>query len=303
MTRNTILRLSVFFLGIPLLGVAAVAFPDHNLPLFGLLVVIAASAVAAYEAAFFFPSHTRDYPGNQFVIPALGALVPGVGFASLYLPSDSVIANISPATVLLITLTLTTSAIMAVQVLKRRETEIFQIITVVNTHVFLLIYPGLFTWHVVQIISLSNPSVMLIVFVLAVYMNDSMAWLVGRLLGPLTRKAGAPPPVAISPNKSMVGFIGGFLASPLVILIAGASTGAFPRRRTPATSPWRCDRNQQHPRGFGGVRVQTIGCCQGFGSVNTRPWWSARFYRFAALCGTLFLLQRRAYIRPVGVPQ
>jgi phosphatidate cytidylyltransferase len=227
-TRNTVLRLLVFFLGIPLLGLAAVAFPEHNLPFFGVLVIIA-SAVAAFEAAFFFPPHTRDYPGNRYVIPALGALVPAVGFASLYLPAEPAVQHLSSATVLLITLTLAISAIMAVQVLKRREVEIFQIITVVNTHVFLLIYPGLFTWHAVQIISLPNPSMMLIVFVLAVYMNDSMAWLVGRLLGPLTRKADAPPPVAISPNKSMAGFIGGFLASPLVILIAGAAVpGLFP---------------------------------------------------------------------------
>lgn len=220
MTRNTAMRLVVFFVGLPLVAVSAIAFPQHGLPIFGALI-IAASALAAYEAAFFFPPHVRTYPGQAFVIPGIGAIVPAVGYASLHIPFDRLSSDVTPSSLLLLTLTLIVSSIMAVQVLKRRETEIFQIINVVSAHVFLLIYPGLFAWHVVQIIALPEPSTMLLVFVLAVYMNDSMAWLVGRILGPLTRREGTPPPVAVSPNKSIPGFIGGLLASIIVIVIAG----------------------------------------------------------------------------------
>lgn len=221
MTRNTVLRLLVFFVGIPFVAAAALAFPDRGLPLFGALVILA-SAVAAYEAAFFFPPQVRDYPGQAILIPALGAVVPAVGYLSVHLAPTALNPRMHPGTLLLATFTVVVAAIMAVQVLKRRETEIFQIINVVSAHVFLLIYPGLFAWHAVQIITLPSPSIVVVIFVLAVYLNDSMAWLVGRILGPLTRREGAPPPVAVSPNKSVAGFIGGFVASPVVIVAAAA---------------------------------------------------------------------------------
>jgi phosphatidate cytidylyltransferase len=220
LTRNTLLRLSVFFLGIPLLVLSAIALPRYGLPFFGLLVIVA-SAFAAYEAAFFFPPQTRDYPGKEFVIPALGAVLPTVGYLSIHFPTERLGPSMNPGSLLLMTMTIMIAVVMAVQVLKRREREIFEIINVVSTHLFLLVYPGLFTWHVTRIISLPSPSILLIVFVLAVYLNDSMAWVVGRLLGPLTREVGAPPPVAVSPNKSVAGFVGGFLASPIVIIGAG----------------------------------------------------------------------------------
>ncbi|MFP4153157.1 MAG: phosphatidate cytidylyltransferase [Alkalispirochaeta sp.] len=224
MKRNTLLRLLVFFLGIPLLALAALAFPRHGLPVYGVIVIVA-SAIAAYEAAFFFPPLVRDYPGRQIVIPVLGAILPVVGYLSSHL-AGSLLADrlgslrIVSLLLLLIAVTVTICMIMAVQVLKRRETEIFQIINVVSAHIFILIYPGLFAWHAVMLATLPNPSVVVIVFILAVYLNDSMAWLVGRLIGPLTTRKDAPPPVAVSPNKSVAGFVGGFLASPIVLVAA-----------------------------------------------------------------------------------
>ncbi len=221
MTRNTLLRLIVFFIGIPLLGLSAIALPQYGLPFFGILVIVA-SAFAAYEAAFFFPPQTRDYPGKIFVIPAIGAILPAVGYLSIHLPGRRLTPSMDPGSLLLMTMTVVIALVMAVQVLKRREREIFEIINVVSSHLFFMVYPGLFMWHVTRIIALPSPSILLIVFVLAVYLNDSMAWVWGRLLGPLTRKAGSPPPVAVSPNKSVVGFVGGFIASPIVVVAAGS---------------------------------------------------------------------------------
>mgnify|MGYP006281839291 CR=1 FL=1 len=221
MTRNTLLRLLVFFLGIPLLALSAVLFPEQQLPLFGALVVFA-SAVAAYEAAFFFPPHVRKYPARSVVIPAIGGGIPAIGYLSIHLLPSRVAPTMTAASLLLVTLTVLVSLTMAVQVLKRRETEIFQIINVVGAHVFLMIYPGLFAWHAVRIVSLPDPSILILVFVLSVFMNDSLAWVFGRLFGPFTKKKDAPPPVAVSPNKSVVGFVGGFLASIAVVLLAGA---------------------------------------------------------------------------------
>jgi phosphatidate cytidylyltransferase len=49
---------------------------------------------------------------------------------------------------------------------------------------------------------------------LTVYLNDSLAWFFGMLFGRLRNI------VAVSPNKSLEGFLGGMLSSVAVILIS-----------------------------------------------------------------------------------
>lgn len=119
------------------------------------------------------------------------------------------------------TMMLISVVVLATQPLKQHAEEYPGIIPTVTAHVFLMIYPGLFAWHVVRITSLPHASLLIVVFLLATYLNDSAAWLFGRLFGKMTTRPGAPPPVAISPNKSLIGFLGGFLASPLVMVVAG----------------------------------------------------------------------------------
>ncbi len=220
MSRNTLFRLAVFFVGIPLLAASAFLGRNHGLPAFGVLVV-AASALAAREAAFFFPSHIRDYPGSPILIPLMGTLIPTIGYVSALATNLNHEVTIGASAIVVATLTVAASLIMAAQVVKRSERDIDLIVPVVTSHLFLLIYPGLFTWHAARFVSFEYNSELLLLFFLAVYLNDSLAWLFGKLLGPLTQPRNGTPPVAISPNKSIVGFVAGFLTSIAVIVIAG----------------------------------------------------------------------------------
>ena len=95
------------------------------------------------------------------------------------------------------------------------------ILTVVTAHLFVLVYPGLFLWYAARLVKFSHNSELILLFMLAVYLNDSLAWFFGRLLGPLFAHRHPTPVVAISPNKSLAGFIGGFLASVATIVTAG----------------------------------------------------------------------------------
>jgi hypothetical protein len=76
MSRNTVFRLLVFFLGIPLLGVGAFAGRESGLPIFGILM-IGASALAGREAAFFFPPVDPYVPGKRSDHPDAGSEHPG----------------------------------------------------------------------------------------------------------------------------------------------------------------------------------------------------------------------------------
>ncbi|HKK47957.1 MAG TPA: phosphatidate cytidylyltransferase [Alkalispirochaeta sp.] len=220
MSRNTLFRLVVFFLGIPLLAASAFIGRNHGLPIFGILVV-GASALAAREAAFFFPSSLRDYPGSTVIIPLMGTLIPTVGYVSSLTTHWDHGSAIGASAIVVPTFMVAASLIMAVQVVKRIDHEIDLIVPVVTSHLFILIYPGLFTWHAARLVSFEYNSELLLLFFLSVYLNDSLAWLFGRLLGPITRRRDGAPPVAISPNKSIVGFVAGFLTSIAVIVLAG----------------------------------------------------------------------------------
>jgi phosphatidate cytidylyltransferase len=60
------------------------------------------------------------------------------------------------------------------------------------------------------------------IFVAGTYLNDSFAWLTGVLWGKKSRNI-----LAVSPNKSLVGFIFGFLASVLVVVLAAVFLPAY----------------------------------------------------------------------------
>jgi phosphatidate cytidylyltransferase len=220
MSRNTLFRLVVFFVGIPLLAASAFIGRNQGLPVFGVLVVVA-SALAAREAAFFFPAYLRDYPGNRVLIPLLGTSIPTIGYVSSLAGTWGMDGGVGASAIVVPTLTVATALIMTVQVAKRSESDIDRIVPVVTSHLFLLIYPGLFTWHAARLVSFEYNSELLLLFFLSVYLNDSLAWFFGRLLGPFTRRRDGTPPVAISPNKSVVGFVAGFLTSVVVIVLAG----------------------------------------------------------------------------------
>lgn len=220
MKRNTVMRLLVFFIGIPALGASAFIGGSHGLPVFGVLV-ITASALAAREAALFFPPDTRDYPGRWLVIPLVGATVPAIGYLSTLLDNRPFLDGIGASAVVVPAITVAAALTMAVQVLHRRDVDINRIVPVVSTHLFLLVYPGLFTWHAARLVSFEFNSQLILLFFLSIYLNDSMAWLFGRLFGGRRQRAGQAPPVAVSPNKSMVGFVAGFLASVIVIVGTG----------------------------------------------------------------------------------
>ncbi|WP_018526257.1 phosphatidate cytidylyltransferase [Alkalispirochaeta alkalica] len=216
MTQNTLFRLLVFFIGIPLLVASALVLPEAGLPAFAFLA-IGASALGARETAGFFPGHTCSYRCNRLIIPLLGILVPAAGYGAYWLPGDC-----TPSFAVIGAILLGLSLVMIIQVFRDHRGDFSGIIPAITTHTFVILYPGLFLWHALRLTELPNPSHLVMLFLLCTYLNDSAAWFFGRLLGKITTPAGTAPPVAISPNKSMAGFVGGFCTTPAVVAVAGA---------------------------------------------------------------------------------
>ncbi|OQX29837.1 MAG: hypothetical protein B0D92_01660 [Spirochaeta sp. LUC14_002_19_P3] len=87
------------------------------------------------------------------------------------------------------------------------------------SRLMIIIYPGYFIWWIHAISGLPDARTALFVFMLTIFLNDSAAWLFGMLFG---RHRGL---FAVSPNKSIEGFIAGVLTSTLIIM---ASSWFFP---------------------------------------------------------------------------
>lgn len=203
---NVVRRVLVFFVGLPLLLASIFAFPAYHRPFF-LLIVVAASALSALELRAFFAPDTTDYPGSVPAIAALGAIPPLVAVAIVMLDL--------PMALLVALYTIILGVLMTTQVFRREPASFSRINSTVTAHLFIALYPGLLTAHVVFITQMPQSSLVLLIFLLSVYLNDTMAYVSGMLLGRRSR-----PLLPISPNKTRIGFAGGFLFSVLVMVAA-----------------------------------------------------------------------------------
>jgi len=92
------------------------------------------------------------------------------------------------------------------------------------TWVLQVLYPGFLATFLVRIAVLPNPSLHYLLFFCLVFSNDTSAYLAGRTMGGRTAVG-----LAVSPSKTAVGFIAGFVMSIVFALIFRAAVPeAFP---------------------------------------------------------------------------
>jgi phosphatidate cytidylyltransferase len=72
-----------------------------------------------------------------------------------------------------------------------------------------LVYPSFFAVFLVLLSALNEAQHLVLLFLVLGFGNDTFAYLTGKFLA----KRSGPPLLAVSPNKTLVGFIGGFLGA------------------------------------------------------------------------------------------
>ncbi len=200
--RNIYFRLLVFFVGIPFLLAVIIFLPYYKHLAFNILT-LAASVIGAIETAHFFSS--RGMAVHKFFAPAAGAIVTITTYFEVagVLPRDSVfIAVLSLG-----------SAVLLFQVSTRKEQGFSDILPRVATSITVLFYPSLFFSYIVRLSEFRHATYFIICFLVSVFLNDAGAWLFGMLWGKRSRNV-----IAVSPNKSIIGFVGGFIGSFIGIL-------------------------------------------------------------------------------------
>jgi phosphatidate cytidylyltransferase len=200
--KKVIERLLIFFIGVPAIVVLVLLLPFyHNLVL--NIVVIFFSGMGAVEfSSMLEKKQIKITKIESFILGALAPLAITLNI-SLGLP------------VWVILLIIMAGSIWAlISRIFSRSSEIENILNKIIGGFSLLIYPGFFMIWLIKMSAWGNPGIILL-FLLITFANDSGGWLFGTLLGKNNRGV-----IAVSPNKSIAGYIGGLFGS--VVVVVGA---------------------------------------------------------------------------------
>jgi phosphatidate cytidylyltransferase len=195
--NNLVQRLLLFFLGIPAIIVVVIFVPQAKHAAAVLMILIFVGGAGAELAQIF---RDRGVRVRVWLTAFLGFLPSLVAYFA------SLIMDTSPYSVLgilAIGLALFALAVFTPFAFVRKE-NIPDVMTRSSAYGLALIYPGLLGAFIVLVASEPRwATESLLTFVGLTLGNDSLAWFFGMTLG---RRRGI---VAVSPNKSLAGFVGG----------------------------------------------------------------------------------------------
>jgi phosphatidate cytidylyltransferase len=202
MNSKTIKRLLIFFIGLPVV-ILICLLPYQNNILFNIAVVLS-SAIAAYEMHNMLSTQATLFPKWSIIVAS--ALIPLFNYICIRFKLD---VNYS-------------IWLLILEIIGFMGIECFTAKTFENSAkkiaftALILFYCGYMLAFIGKLSAIKqNASYFIALFILLVYMCDSIAWFFGITMGKSTRGK-----IACSPNKSIVGFIGGVLGSIVSGLLA-----------------------------------------------------------------------------------
>jgi phosphatidate cytidylyltransferase len=117
------------------------------------------------------------------------------------------------------------SWVLVSEIFRNKEKDYSLVLYRLSADFSLMIYPGLLLSWVITMSTLDYSSIVLLTFLSAVMVNDSLAWVTGMLFGKNNRGI-----FSVSPNKSIAGYAGGMAGSTGVCIAAAC---IFPKAFEP----------------------------------------------------------------------
>ncbi|MDR1317080.1 MAG: phosphatidate cytidylyltransferase [Spirochaetales bacterium] len=204
--KNVYKRVSLFLVALPALAGIILFLPQGHYAAVNCLAILV-MGIGALEAGGIF-RHQGVFVSRPVTF-ILGAAPPALCYISLW--------EIIPARYPVYFYIFAAIFLLAREIFHKNEEDFRQCLPRLGAYFFILLYPGLFGIYIIRLTELPHAGIVFMIFVAATYLNDSLAWLTGVLWGENTKNI-----LAVSPNKSLVGFIGGFLASILVTMVCAA---------------------------------------------------------------------------------
>ncbi len=190
-------RLLTFFIGIPSIVCVVLFLPYLNHLAFNILI-IAATIIGSAETASFYKHGGK--PSGQ--------VLPVVCSASFPIAAYLEISGIIGPSVAYLVLPLVLWVILLAELFNPTEERIASSLSRTGANLVIALYPGVLAAFLVKIGGLPNPELGFLIFIVPVFLNDSMAYVFGMLFGRNNR--GIFP---VSKNKSVAGLIAGLAFS------------------------------------------------------------------------------------------
>jgi phosphatidate cytidylyltransferase len=210
MTRNTIQRLSVFIIGVPLFAFVEL-YASFGRNMLTALVILFIQYMAVKETAGIFAA--RNIMVNRSYLHVLASASSIAVYFSPWI-SRMTGSSASPMEILFAVSTIGSLASILPYIFSKKE-SFPGIMTGMTATLFSYFYCGFLGacfMYIATCFSLHAAPVL--TFALMSFGNDSMAWLTGVTLG---RRRGFIP---VSPSKSIAGFIGGMAGSVIAAVLA-----------------------------------------------------------------------------------
>lgn len=192
-------RILLTVLGIPIFFSSILFFPQSHYAVF-IFIVIIFSILGSYEMHRMIQTSSNKRP---LIHPIVAGLLPISAYLQLYYVSFPNLLELVYITVILYT--------MLHEIFSGNHDNFEGSITQIALSLFHLVYPSLFCVYVIYLSSLENSHIFLILWFLLIFSNDVFAYVFGMLFGKKSRGL-----FAVSPNKSLVGYIGGFCMTILI---------------------------------------------------------------------------------------
>lgn len=203
-------------------GLVVVAFPVFALLIFGIphlhhlafnVAVVAATIAGAYEMAALF--RARGISTSRHLAPLLSAAFPIGAYlevSGMFSPGWMGIWVPAAMGILLVR-----------AVFFHGDRKLTSVLAFTSSSIFTFFYPGFFLAWIVRFSALREPSLSILYFLCLVFGNDMLAYFAGSLWGSSSRLN-----LAISPNKSLLGFVAGLVGSLIIVGLFQAAVPAFP---------------------------------------------------------------------------
>ncbi len=187
-------RLLTFFIGIPLVLFIVFFNPLKHLPLHIALSIF--SVIGANELYMMISKEKKLFP-KEIILIATGLLT----YISYALILFGIPIEVTPWIYVVEII-----IFMAIEALSAKEFDFS--LEKISYSAFIIFYSGFLMTFISRMTILENSQYIISLFLIFVFMCDSAAWFFGILFGKSTRGV-----FAASPNKSIVGFIGGIAGS------------------------------------------------------------------------------------------
>lgn len=203
--RKMIERLLLFFIGLPLIIASVFCLPYYNyLVLHIELLVFTAFAILEMRSLL----SKKFAVHSKWVSLLTGLIIPLAAFSySVFnIPFQNRIITFSIAIACIL--------ILFIEFILSFSGKFDKALERIASSFFIVIYPGYLVMYLSIMTKWQNAGAILSVFFLIVFGCDSLAWLFGMLMGKNNRGF-----IPASPNKSLMGFLGGYVGAIIAVLI------------------------------------------------------------------------------------